>query len=350
VNVIVSADRLDRIATDLFRRFGANETDAIEVSAQLIEASLTGHDSHGVLRIPTYIDRIKAGTLIPGAPVTVIRESPTTALLDGGWGFGQPVSRAAMALAIAKADSQGIACVAIRNANHMGRVGFYTGMAAKAGMVGLGCVNLHGTSAHVAPFGGTERRLSTNPFSVSFPSGRDPDFLMDMTTSVVAEGKVQVRRNRGEPADPGWLIDRDGHPTTDPWALYRDPFGALLTLGGPVAFKGYALSLAVEGLAGGLSGAGCSHPAPGWHGNACWYTVIRIDAFVPLAEFAANVGRMIDAIKESRRAEGVAEILYPGEPEYRTRIRRAAEGIPVDPPTRDRLIALGAEVGLRVDL
>ncbi len=347
--IVVPVPRLHDLLTDTFRRYGASADEAEEVVGQLMEASLTGHDSHGVLRAPWYMDKIDAKELIPGAPVRVVKESSTTAIVDGGWGFGQPVSRTAMRLCIDKARQHGMACVTVRNANHMGRVGYYTTMAAEEGMVGMGCVNLHGASPCVAAFGGIDRRLPTNPFSVCFPTDRQPNFLMDMTTSVVAEGKLQVRRNLGKPAEEGWIIDHQGRPTTDPLDFYNDPVGSLLTFGGPVAYKGFALSMAVEGLAGGLSGADCSNPQADRHGNACWYTAIRIDAFVPVDEFKANVGRMIDHMKSSRRAPGVDEILYPGEPEHRTRAARIHDGIPIDPHTWDWLKRKCEQVGVSVE-
>jgi uncharacterized oxidoreductase len=344
---VLPAEDLRAHLIDVLTRYRAGEAAAAEVADHLIEANLAGHDSHGVMRAPWYIEKIEAGELIPGAPLEILNETPTTAIVDGHWGFGQPASRRAIDLAIAKAEAAGIACVTVRRANHMGRVGYYTGRASAAGLIGLGCVNLHGASPCVAPFGGIDRRLPTNPFSVAYPADRAPDFLLDMTSSIVAEGKLQLRRNRGLPADEGWIIDHAGQATADPWAFYDEPCGALLPLGGPVGHKGFALAMAIEGLAGGLSGAGCSRPDAARHGNACWYAAIRIAAFTPLDEFRRDVGRLIDHVKSSRRAEGVAEILYPGEPERRMRDKRLADGVPIDPHTWEWLGVKAAKVGAR---
>jgi hydroxycarboxylate dehydrogenase B len=343
-NFVVPAPILHGYLSLLFTRFGATAETAQEVADHLIEANLTGHDSHGALRAPWYLEKIELGELDPQAVPAVVKETPTTAVIDGGWGFGQPASRLAMELAIDKAEQMGVACVAVRNANHMGRVGYYTGMAAAAGMIGLGCVNLHGASPCVAPFGGIDRRLPTNPFSIAFPADRYPHFLADMTTSVVAEGKLQMRRNRGLAADQNWIIDHDGNATTDPWDFYKEPVGALLPMGGVVAHKGFALSMAIEGLAGALSGAGCSNPEATRHGNACWYTVIKIEAFTPLAQFKTDVGKLIDHVKSSRKATGVSDILYPGQPEEMRRQERLKTGIPVDPQTWDWLAQKAAKV------
>jgi uncharacterized oxidoreductase len=185
----------------------------------------------------------------------------------------------------------------------------------------------------VAAFGGMDQRLGTNPFSIAFPSGREPAFMADFATSVVAEGKVRWHRNNDKRTPEGWLISHTGELTTDPWELYREPLASLLPLGGPVGNKGYALCVAIEALAGALSGGGCANPEGGRHGNACWYVAIDIAAFTPLPEFIAKVGTMLDYMKSSRPRPGVAEVLYPGEPEYRSRVRRLKEGIPVDPMT-----------------
>ncbi|MBI4184836.1 MAG: Ldh family oxidoreductase [Proteobacteria bacterium] len=342
----VRADDLRSFLAALLAGCGASDEEADEVADHLVEANLTGHDSHGALRAPGYIEKIDAGEMIPRAAVTIERETPTTAVVDGHWGFGQPASRVAMRLCIEKAKAHAIACVAVRNANHMGRVGYYTGMASREGMVGLGCVNLHGASPCVAPFGGLDRRLPTNPFSIAYPTDREPDFLMDMTSSVVAEGKVRYRHTVGRPVPEGWIIDHAGAPATDTSLFYEAPFGALLPMGGVVAYKGFALSLAIEGLAGGLSGAPCSNGTAERHGNACWYVAIRIDAFGPLADFRRRVGEMIDYVKSSRKRPGVAEILYPGEPEHRTRKSRLEAGIPLDEPTWEWLIAKAARLGV----
>jgi uncharacterized oxidoreductase len=350
MTVTLPAESLYELLVKAYAGYGAPAGTADQVARHLVEASLTGHDSHGALRAPWYMEKIQAGELDPAAVPTVVQETGGTAIIDGHWGFGQPASNAAIRLCIDKARQSGLACVTVRNANHMGRVGYYTAQAAAAGMVGMGCVNLHGASPCVAPFGGIDRKLPTNPISVAYPTDRSPDFLMDMTTSVVAEGKLQLRRNKGVPADNDWIIDHDGAATTDPWDFYREPFGSLLPLGGVVAHKGFALSMAVEGLAGGLSGAPCTNADEGRHGNACWYMAIRVDAFVPLDTYRRNVGRLIDYVKESRKdPAGSGEILYPGEPEHRIRQARLISGVSLDDHTWDWLTRQCAEVGVRYD-
>jgi uncharacterized oxidoreductase len=345
-STVVQAAPLRAHIVELYQAYGATADDAAEVADHMIEGSLAGHDSHGILRAPEYLERIETGAIDPHAHPQVVAEGPAGAVVDGGWGFGQPASRFAMQLAIAKARAYGVGCVSVRNGNHMGRVGYYTLMAATEGMIGLGCVNINGSAPLVAAFGGIDRRLGTNPFSVAFPTGREPPFMADFATSVVAEGKVRWRRNRNEPVPEGWVIDRDGRPTTDPWDLYNDPIGALLPLGGQAAQKGYALCMMAEALAGALSGGGCANADDGRHGNACWYLAINISSFTPLADFTTKVGRMIDFVKASRPVPGGGEVLYPGEPEYRRRVRRLAEGILIDPVTLHELAARARAVNI----
>ena len=331
--VVVDAKPATNYLAELFFHNGATTADANDVADHLVEASLAGHDSHGVIRGPEYLAKIKSGLIETAARPEVAKEGDSWASIEGHWGFGQPCSRFAMQIAIAKAKRTGIGCVTVRNANHMGRVGFYTQMAAAEGMVGFGCVNINGVAPMVAPFNGVDRRLGTNPFSVSFPADREPAFMADFTSCVAAEGKIRWYRNRGAPTPEGWLIDSDGAPTTDPWRLYNDPLGAILPIGGSVGHKGYALSMIVEALAGGLSGGDVSNPNPGRHGNACWYLAIDIGRLIPIAEFKAKIGAMIDFMKSSRPQPGQSEVLYPGEPEFRCRRKRLAEGIPIDPVT-----------------
>jgi LDH2 family malate/lactate/ureidoglycolate dehydrogenase len=343
---VVHAGTMREYIGTLYAAFGASSVDAAEIANHLIAASLEGHDSHGILRAPEYLDRVEQGLINPQAHPTVTAEGSAWGAVDGNWGFGQSTSRFAMELAISKARQTGVSCVTVRNGNHMGRVGHYTSMAAREGMAGLGCANLNGSSNLVAPCGGTDRRLGTNPFSVAFPLDREPAFMADFATSASAEGKIQWRRNCGVPVPDGYIIDHDGNPTNDSWSLYREPLGSLLPLGGPALHKGYALGLIVELLAGGLSGGGCVNPEGGRHGNACWYVAIDIDVLTPLEQFKAKAGRMIDYVKTANTQSGTEEILYPGEPEYRSRLHRLAHGIPVDPVTIDRLATKARAVGI----
>ncbi|HEU4751586.1 MAG TPA: Ldh family oxidoreductase, partial [Armatimonadota bacterium] len=268
----------------------------------------------------------------PGAPTTLVRETACTALLDGGWNFGAVVARRALDLGLRKAREYGTATISVRNSNHLGRLGEYTLAAAQQGMLCILTVNNHGRGNAVAPFGGSDGRLATNPIAFACPGPERP-IVVDITTSVVAEGKVRVLRNAGKQAPEGWLIDNQGRPTTDPNDLYTHPRGALLPFGGPVGHKGFALAVMVDILSGALSGAGCSQSSTCRLGNAMFFQVIDIEKFVPLEEFVQQIAILERHIRSSPPAPGFSEILMPGEPELRQEERRRQEGLVIDEET-----------------
>ncbi len=329
----ISAGALQAFVAELFARQGAMPDEALEVAQHLVGSNLAGHDSHGVMRAPWYMEKIDKGEIVPGAPITVERESATTAVVSGHWGFGQPIARRGMELAIEKASAHDLGCVTVRECNHMGRLGAYTTLASSRGFVGIGMANLHGTSHCVAPFGGIDRKLPTNPISIAFRRGETPDFLLDMTSSIVAEGKLKLRLNRGEPLPDGWAIDSEGLPASKPAQFYDEPRGAILPLGGPMGHKGFGLSLAIDALSGALSGADCSNPRSGRHGNACLFLAIRIEAFCPLAEFEAKVRELMAHVQSARPMPGVDGIMVPGEPEHRSAQAGERDGVLVDDMT-----------------
>lgn len=327
---------------------GSPPDEAAIVADAIARANLAGHDSHGVIRLEQYAKMVQDGDLIPGGKTTVVREAPCTALLDGGWNFGQVVARRAMDLAISKAREYGTGTVSVRNSNHLGRLGEYTLMAAREGMLCIGTVNNHGRGNLVAPFGGSDGRLATNPISFACP-GPDRPILVDITTSVVAEGKVRIKRNAGQRVPDGWLLDNKGNPSNDPADLYTNPRGALLPFGGIVGHKGYALGIMVDLLSGALSGAGCSYSSTCRLGNAMFFTVVDIEKFVTLEEFLAQARILEDHVKASPPAPGFGEILMPGEPELRAEETRMRNGIVIDDESWRQFVecsrGLGVEVG-----
>lgn len=327
---------------------GCPPGEAEVVAEALSKANLAGHDSHGLIRVEQYTRMVQSGDIVPGAPTTVAREAPCTALLDGGWNFGPVIARRAVELAIKKAREYGTGTVSVKNSNHLGRLGEYTLLAAEAGMLCIGTVNNHGRGNLVAPFGGSDGRLATNPISFACP-GPDRPVLVDITTSVVAEGKVRLVKNAGKQVPEGWIIDNQGNPTTDPNDLYTDPRGAILPFGGAVAHKGYALSVMVDILSGALSGAGCSFSGTSRLGNAMFFTVVDIEKFVTREEFIEQVSILEQYIKGSPLAPGFKEIVLPGEPEFRQEERRRREGIVVDQATWEQFVAIAAELGVQID-
>ena len=227
----VKADELRDLSTRIFAAAGAPQRDAEWIASLLVKANLRGHDSHGVIHVPRYVARCRTGGIDPKAQPKVIRDNLATGLVDGCNGFGQVVARYATEVAIAKATQVGVSAVGLINSNHIGRLADYAEMIMARGMIGIVHANASGDALLVAPYGGVGRLLSTNPFAIAFPSGEAAPMVFDMATSVVAAGKLLVKRNRKEASPAGWLIDHEGNPTTNTARFYEEPRGALLRLG-----------------------------------------------------------------------------------------------------------------------
>src|SRR5438094_9112508 len=251
----IPAERLEEIGRALFIAAGTPEGEAALVMHHIVGANLVGHDSHGVIQIPTYIERIKVGHIVPGAPWVIVKESRTTTVVDGHWGFGYVVNERAMRLTIEKAEKSNVAAATVFRQGHIGRLSSYTQMAARAGMTGLITADSGRSPKAVAPFGGREARLGTNPISIAMPSDLEGPLYLDMATSAAAAGKIALSVARGTPVPPGWIIDRDGRPTTDPSQLRQA--GALLAVGGTAGYNGYGTSGMVQVLCGLLTRLGC---------------------------------------------------------------------------------------------
>jgi hydroxycarboxylate dehydrogenase B len=337
---IIPRPQLETMATRIFAALGCPPDDAQWIATLLVRANLRGHDSHGVIRIPQYAEWVRKGEVDPAARITVTRETPVTAVVDGRRGFGQVVARRGTEIAIAKALASGLSAVGLCNASHVGRLADYAEMAARAGLVGLLWVNaVHGLN--VAPWGGAARRLGTNPHAVGVPGPAGPAMLLDFATSVVAEGKLRVKRNRKQPAPPGWFLDATGAPATDPERFYGDPPGALLPSGD---HKGYGLALAVEILGGILSGSGAAGPGLGLFQNGTLLVCLDVARFLPRAEFDRQVAGLFEWVKSAPLAPGVAEILVPGEPEARLEAELERAGITLDDETWRQIEVVAAEL------
>ncbi|GIX07424.1 MAG: dehydrogenase [Candidatus Poribacteria bacterium] len=302
----------------------------------LTEAHLAGHDSHGAIRVTQYCRAIRRGRIVPGAPIETLRLTPTIGIFDAHWNFGPVAMRQVLQEARLRAREVGLFAYGIRRCNHIGRLGHYTERAAREGFVAWLTVNSIGPATRVAPFGGAEGRLGTNPISVAFPAPGDP-ILIDLTTSVVAEGKLRVYRNAGKPIPEGWILDAHGRPSTDPNDFYGPPPGVLLPFGGVAAHKGFALSMMVELLSGTLTGAGNVGGAGDHVGNGVFGLLLDVEAFRPLEAFQEAVARFAEYVKSARPAPGFQEVILPGEPEARTRRQRLQEGIWIDKTTWEQL-------------
>lgn len=343
----VSAQDLHGYLRSVLVALGAHDAAAERVASSLVLSNLVGHDSHGAIRIPQYVRFVNEGRMDPTARTAVEREATCTARLNGNWGWGQVAAWDAARMAVEKARQCGIAAVALYCSNHIGRAGEYVEEIARHGMVGLLTVNNHGGAIQVAPYGGRQARLSTNPLAFAAPTSGDP-ILVDMTSSVVAEGKVRVLRNQGKKVPEGWLIDAEGKATVDPAVLYANPPGALLPLGGALGHKGYGLGVMVDVLSGGLSGAGCSLPGKTRIGNALFVQAVSIDAFCSRQEYLAEVDGLVAALRSCPPAVGFKEVLVPGEPERRTEKWRREHGIPIDDETWHQVAEAASGLGVPV--
>jgi uncharacterized oxidoreductase len=326
----LDAGLLERLTRDVFAARGVPPDDAAWIATMLVRANLRGHDSHGVIRVPQYVASLKSGTLNPKPQMTLVVDTPTIAILDGDGGFGQVVARRGIGLVIERARGQGLAAVALRGANHVGRLADYAEMAAQQGLIGLLWANARG-GLNVAPWGGAARRLGTNPHALAVP-GPDGEVAMshDFASSVWAEGKLRVKFNRGETVPPGIMLNGRGEPSTDPREYYTDPVGSLLTAG---AHKGFGLSVAIEILGGILSGAGAASSEPSVFRNGTLMVAIDPARFLPLADFHAQVAALMRWVRSAPLAAGAREILIPGEPEARMERERRAGGVPVEDAT-----------------
>ena len=329
----VRPEVLREIGCELFVAAGCTPPDARTVVDHLVESNLFGHDSHGVIRYPDYVKAIRQGRYQAQADPEVLHETPCTAVVDAHGALGQIGARFATELAIEKARQQGVASVSLRNTCHIGRVGAYPLMAARAGTMAQVFANGGHFGGQVAPFGGIDGRLCTDPLAFAAPRREADPILLDMTTSVVAEGKVRVASYRGEEVPQGWLIDSEGHPTRDPKTFRADPPGSILPLGGVAAHKGYGMAFMVELLGGSLSGQGCTRGAPVVASNGVLLTVYHIESFTDLETYYDEVEALLRHVRSSRLAPGFDEILAPGEPEFRSARQRQSAGIEVDPKT-----------------
>jgi uncharacterized oxidoreductase len=337
-------DRLTGLTAAIFRAAGCQEPEAQCIATHLDEANLVGHDSHGVIRVSHYVRWLREGKVLPGRTIQVAFENEVIAVVDGQFGFGQSIGEQAMRLGIEKAARQGVAVIALRNAGHLGRIGDWPLMVARAGLLSLHFVNTSGAGILVAPYGGINRRLSANPIAAGVPVAGGPPILLDISACTIAEGKLKVALNKGVPVPENCIIDAHGRPTTDPRVFYADPPGAILSIAG---HKGYGLGVLCEVLAGALTGGGCSNPAnKNRLANGMLSIILDPSRFQDDAAFGAEVNRFIAWVKSSAKAAPDGDILMPGEIEERTKAQRLRDGIPIDDTTWAQIREAARTVGL----
>jgi LDH2 family malate/lactate/ureidoglycolate dehydrogenase len=344
---VLSANQLKQISINILKAFGASKVEGEIVADSLVKANLRGVDSHGVIRLPVYINRIKNKTIIPGAPFKIVRETTSTALVDGGSGFGQVVAVKAIKLAIEKARRTGVGAISVSNTNHFGMAAYYALIALQNDMASIITSN---TSPWVVPWGGRVPMLGTNPICIAIPSGQDIPIILDMATSATARGKIEEAAKEGKPIPGGWAVDENGRPTTDPIAALK---GALLPFGGP---KGYCLSFIIDILSGCLAGAAYGknvislYPEDHRCNIGQFFLAIDVNAFIPIKEFKDAVDKAVHEIKLCPTSPGYSEILVPGEIEHRIELKRLKEGIPLTDEVWRQIEKISEETNVKIDL
>lgn len=330
----------------LMQAVGTPEPDAAIIARHCIDALLLGEENHGMELGTQYIPLIRQGLLRPGAPVTIVKETATTLMVDGGFNFGHVVSHEVMSRLIDKARVAQVAAASIRNQTHVGRLIDYTSMASEQGMIAMMFTDGAWGPKFMAPHGGTERRLGINPWSMTVPNSTGGPVGFDMTSGTVSLMKIQRAKDLDEPIPEGWIIDRDGRPTTDPSDFYVG--GSVLPLGGGQAHKGYALTFMIEALADVLSGmeyrADLSRDWPIIDG--CFMAVFNVEAFRPLAEFTRDLDGMIGWVKSSPPAAGSPGVFYPGERSKRNRDARREQGVPIPEHVWSVVLDYADELGI----
>ncbi|HHY92635.1 MAG TPA: Ldh family oxidoreductase [Firmicutes bacterium] len=340
----VTGEELKAFAAKVFQNLGIPAADA-EVTAQiLVQADLRGIDSHGVARLPIYAKRLKLGLINKQPNIKVVRDRPGAAVVDGDNGLGQVVGHKAMTLCLEKARQHGVAVVGVKNSNHFGIGAYYAMMALKEDMIGMVATN---TSPLMAPFGGKEALLGTNPIAIAIPAGTQRPVVLDMATSLVPRGKIEIAARKGEKIPVGWAIDQDGRPTQEPEEALK---GTLLPMGGP---KGYGLALVVDILCGVLTGAAFGAHTGSLFGDldrpqniGHFMLAVDVNSFRPLTEFKNTMDSLILSIKNSAPAEGFKELFLPGEIEYIKTEERAQKGIDLNPVVVQNLLDLARELGI----
>ncbi|NPA62612.1 MAG: Ldh family oxidoreductase [Methanococci archaeon] len=340
--MILTPESEKKLIVDILKKFDIPEEDA-EITAEVfVDADLKGFTSHGIGRFPQYITALKVGNINPKPNIKVVKESPATAVIDGDFGLGQVVGKKAMELAIKKAKNVGVGVVATRNANHFGIAGYYSELAMNNDMIGITITN---TEPAMAPFGGKEKILGTNPIAIAF-KGNKYKFSLDMATASIARGKILEALRKKLNIPEGCAVDKDGKPTTDPVKALE---GCILPFGGP---KGYGLALAIEMLSA-IGGAEVGTKVKGTANpeERCTkgdlFIVINPEFFMGREEFKRKVDELLEEIKTSEPAEGF-EILIPGEIEERNKMKRK-DGFEIDKNLYEQLKEICNELGLDID-
>ncbi len=344
---VKTADELSELTRSILVALGASEKNANRVADGLVSAHLAGHDSHGVQQLANYVKSIKAGEIVPAAEPQIVRETANAALVSGNWTFGHVAAEYATQVALEKASKSTVSVVGMVETNHIGRVGEYAEMAAAASMVGIIAAGGFGVGFPVAvPYGGRKPLLSTNPIAMGFPADESP-MILDFATTITSGGKLMLARAKGEQAPPGYLIDKDGNPTTDPAVFWEG--GAMVPFGG---HKGSAVMMAVEFLGRILTGADkfavSERGGPIMRHQGVTIIAINPAFFQSLEDYLGRATELMQQVRSTPPASGFREVLAPGDPEHRARLERRLRGIQIPDSTWRELVGIAESLGVHV--
>lgn len=342
--VRIDHEELQTFASDVFQQTGLSTGHADIVANTLVDANLRGIDTHGIVRLEPYIERLESGGLNPSPELSVARRGSAAAVVDGDAGPGQVATLRAMEEAIDLASNAGSAFVGIENSNHFGTASYYTNYAAKRGFVGISMTH---AGPNVTPFGGADPYFGTNPISFALPNGDDFSITLDMATSVTAKGNIILSEEEGEEIPPDWAVDEEGNPTTEP-----EKFHALRPMAGP---KGYGLAFVIDAFCGILMDTAFGDDVPTMYDDLSspqelghFVGAIDVQSFTDIDAYASRMQQMVADLKNLRTSSDFEEVLVPGEPEALTRKERLAEGIPLGDGVWDTLQSLGVKYGTNI--
>ncbi len=341
-----TAEQLTAYVKEIMLKMNLPQEDSQIVAESLVSANLRGVDSHGVTRIPIYVKRLKAGVVNPNPDIKVIEESGGTLLIDGDAGMGQVVGARAVERGINKAKENGSVYIGVKNSTHFGTGSYFANKGVKQDVITYAMSNAPST---MAPWGGKEPYFGTNPYAFGIPAGKNKPIILDMATSVVARGKIILSAQKGEEIPEGWAIDKEGRSTTNAQEALD---GSVLPFGGP---KGYAISMMIDVMSGVLTGAGFGPHINNIYGDfdksqnvGHFFQMIDVSRFMPPEVFKERVDQMIEEIKESPKAEGVEEILVPGEIEANIEKERRANGITLSKEVYEDIKEVGESLGINI--
>ena len=331
---VISEKKLKKVISEILKGYGENKESALLAADCLVKADMRGISTHGTYLLIPMFQRVKAGMLDLPTKITLVKEDNATSIIDGGNGLGQLAARKAMCISIEKAKKYGIALTLVRNTNNISFLGYYSNLATQEGMIGfVGC----NAASSMAPWGSSEAFIGTSPISISIPAKKERSIILDMSSSIVARGKIRKASRNKEKIPLGWAIDEDGNPTTDPNEALK---GTLLPIAGP---KGSALAIVIDIIAGMLSGSRFGpevktfHKLKGATGVGVFCMAIDISQFIELELFYSKIDEYIRSIKNLKKVKNTSEIYLPGELEFIREEKSREEGIDLDPKAMKNL-------------